>query len=169
MSTTPPPDRPTERLQPRPPPPQYERVAAPGAGDATLLFTRLEDTISSLRTALVVVGVLAALALGAALYAILRDDGSTGTRGAGSERVARLDDRVDRLSRQLQRLRSGSSSPGALSRRVDDLSRQVATLRDQGGGGASPETTQAIQDLGRRVDDLSRQVQDLGQGQTTPP
>lgn len=166
MSTTPPPDRPTERLQPTPPP-QYERVVPAGA-DPNLLFVRLEDTISSLRTALVIVGVLAVAALGLGLYAVLSNDNSTGTtRGAASaDRVARLDDRVDRLSRQVQQLRS---STNALTRRVDDLSRQLATLRSESAGGpASSDTTQALQDLNKRVDDLSRQVQQLGQTQTTP-
>jgi methyl-accepting chemotaxis protein len=174
MSTPPPPDRPTERLQPAPPPPQYERVVdprAPVATDATILFTRLEDTISSLRTWIAVIGVLAVAALGLGLYAVVRDTGSTGTtRGAASaDRVARLNDRVDRLSRQIQQLRSSSNGTSALSRRVDELSRQVATLRSQGGGGSSStDPTQALQDLNRRVDDLTRQVQQLGGTQTTP-
>jgi outer membrane murein-binding lipoprotein Lpp len=173
MSTPPPSDRPTERLQTAPPP-QYERAVdprAPVAADATILFTRLEDAISSLRTWLAVVGVLAVAALGLGLYAVLRDTGSAGTtRGAASAgRVTRLNDRVDRLSRQIQQLRSGSNGPGALSRRIDELSRQVATLRGQGAGGsASADPTQALQELDRRVDDLSRQVQQLGATQTTP-
>jgi polyhydroxyalkanoate synthesis regulator phasin len=172
MSTTPPPDRPTERLQPAPPAPQYERAVdprAPVATDATLLFTRLEDAISSLRTWLVLVGVLAVAALGLGLYAVLNNDNGT-TRGtASADRVARLNDRVDRLSRQVQQLRSTSGGTSALSRRVDELSRQVAALRSQGAGGSSStDTTQALQDLNKRVDDLSRQVQQLGQTQTTP-
>jgi polyhydroxyalkanoate synthesis regulator phasin len=169
MSTTPPPDRPTERLQPAPPAPQYERAVdprAPVATDATLLFTRLEDAISSLRTWLVLVGVLAVAALGLGLYAVLRNDNGT-TRGTAS--VARLNDRVDRLSRQVRQLRSASSGTSALSQRVDALSRQIAALRSQGANGSSPtDTTRAIQDLNKRVDDLSRQVQQLGQTQTTP-
>jgi uncharacterized protein HemX len=169
MSTTPPPDRPTERLQPTPPPPQYERAVeprAPLAADATVLFTRLEDAISSLRTWLVLVAVLAVAALGLGLYAVLRNDNGT-TRGTAS--VARLNDRVDRLSRQVRQLRSASRGTSALSQRVDALSRQIAALRSQGANGSSPtDTRQAIQDLDKRVGDLSRQVQQLGQAQTTP-
>ena len=172
MSTTPPPDRPTERLQPAPPPPQYERAVdprAPMTTDATLLFTRLEDAISSLRTWLALVGVVAVAALGLALYAVLRNDNGT-TRGtASADRVTRLNDRVDRLSREVQQLRSASGATSALSRRVDALSRQIAGLRSQGANGSSPtDPTQAIQDLNKRVDDLSRQVQQLGQTQTSP-
>jgi polyhydroxyalkanoate synthesis regulator phasin len=173
MSTPPPPDRPTERLQPAPPPPQYERVVdprAPVATDATILFTRLEDAISSLRTWLAVIGLVAVAALGLGLYAVLRND--TGTTGAtaSADRVARLNDRVDRLSRQVQELRSATSGTTALSRRVDALSRQIATLRSSQGadGSSSTDTTRALQDLNRRVDDLTRQVQQLGGTQTTP-
>jgi polyhydroxyalkanoate synthesis regulator phasin len=172
MSTTPPPDRPTERLQPTPPPPQYERAVeprAPMAADATLLITRLEDAISSLRTWLVLVAVLAVAAVGLGLYAVLRNDNGTTRGSASADRVARLNDRVDRLSRQVRQLRSASSGTSALSRRVDALSRQIAALRSQGANGSSPtDPTQAIQDLNKRVDDLSRQVQQLGQAQTTP-
>jgi polyhydroxyalkanoate synthesis regulator phasin len=172
MSTTPPPDRPTERLQPAPPAPQYERAVdprAPVATDATLLFTRLEDAISSLRTWLVLVGVLAVAALGLGLYAVLRNDNGT-TRGtASADSVAILNERVDRLSRQVQQLRSASSGTSALSQRVGALSRQIAALRSQdANGSSSTDTTRAIQDLNKRVDDLSRQVQQLGQAQTTP-
>jgi polyhydroxyalkanoate synthesis regulator phasin len=168
MSTTPPPDRPTERLQPTPPPPQYERAVeprAPMAADATLLIT----AISSLRTWLVLVAVLAVAAVGLGLYAVLRNDNGTTRGSASADRVARLNDRVDRLSRQVRQLRSASSGTSALSRRVDALSRQIAALRSQGANGSSPtDPTQAIQDLNKRVDDLSRQVQQLGQAQTTP-
>jgi polyhydroxyalkanoate synthesis regulator phasin len=174
MSTPPlPPDRPTERLQPAAPPPQYERVVdprAPVATDATILFTRLEDAISSLRTWLAVIGLVAVAALGLGLYAVLRNDtGATGAT-ASADRVARLNDRVDRLSRQVQELRSATSGTTALSRRVDALSRQIATLRSSQGanGSSSTDTTRALQDLNRRVDDLTRQVQQLGGTQTTP-
>lgn len=178
MSTTPPPppDRPTQRLQPQPPPVDYEQrvvergVAAP-ATDWSVVFARLQDSISSLRTGLVLIGILSALALGLALYALLGDDNGGGRRGASSERVSRLDDRVDRLSRQVQGLRAGDSATSALADRVDRLSRSVTALRSQAakGAAAAPDSTQAIDQLGQRVDDLSRQLQDLRQKSTTPP
>jgi hypothetical protein len=183
MSTTPPPDRPTERLQPTAPPPpempppvSYARPVDPGvpvATDPNLLFVRLEDSIASLRTALVFVGILAVLALGVGIYALVKDDGKTGTtRGAASDaRVTRVNDRVSRLSRQVQSLRSGGTSPAALATRVDALSRSVTALRTSqaSGANAAPDPTKAIQDLSTRIDDLDRQIQALKQGQTTTP
>lgn len=169
----PPPDRPTERLQPQPPPQyegaaQYEGAPRPGvpvAGDPALLFARLEDTISSLRTMVAVVGVIAVVALGLGLYAVLREDSSSSTPSdaASSDEVARLDERVDSLSRQVQDLRSSSGDTSALDDRIDDLSKEVDTLKS-----ASSETEQAVKDLEGRVDDLSSQVEELGQGQTPP-
>jgi polyhydroxyalkanoate synthesis regulator phasin len=178
MSTPPPPEPPTRRLEPTaapPPPPVYERVVEPGVApvgaDPNLLFVRLEDSISSLRTALMFVGILAVLAIGIAIYALTRDDTPAGTSGAvTSQQVTQLNDRVDRLSRQLQQLRADVRGTSALASRVDALSRSVSTLRSQAGSGAAAtDQTQAIQALNKRVDDLARQVQTLSQGQTTTP
>jgi methyl-accepting chemotaxis protein len=186
MSTTPPPppDRPTQRLQPSPPPAaEYEQrvvehgVAAP-ATDPSAMFARLEDAIRSLRTGLIVVGLLSALALGIGLYALLRADETDDEtrRGASAERVARLDDRVDRLSRQVQGLRADREGTNELADRVDRLSRSVTSLRGQAAGGdddaaAAADATQAVEQLGQRVDDLSTQVEELrqNQDQTTQP
>ncbi|MEA2131943.1 MAG: hypothetical protein QOJ85_4834 [Solirubrobacteraceae bacterium] len=177
MSTTPPPpDRPTERLQPTAPPaPQlaYDRVvepaAVPVATDPNLLFVRLEDAIGSLRTGLVIVGLLAVLALGVALYSLLKNDSTSSRGGASNARVTRVNDRVSRLSRQVQSLRSGGTSPAALAGRVDALSRSVTALRSSQASSttAAPDPTKALQDLSTRIDDLDRQVQALKQGQTT--
>ncbi len=179
MSTTPPPEPPTRRLEPTDPPPQpvYERVVEPGlapvAADPSLAFVRLEDAISSLRTALLFVGILAVLATGLAIYALTRDDGSpdgASSGGASRERVSQLDDRVDRLSRQVQQVRADARDSTQLTGRVDALSRSVTALRSQAGSGtAAPDATQAIQDLSKRIDDLDRRVQDLSsQSPTTP-
>jgi polyhydroxyalkanoate synthesis regulator phasin len=174
MSTPPPPEPPTRRLEPTaapPPPPVYEPGVAPVGADPNLLFVRLEDSISSLRTALMFVGILAVLAIGIAIYALTRDDTPAGTSGAvTSQQVTQLNDRVDRLSRQLQQLRADVRGTSALASRVDALARSVSTLRSQAGSGAAAtDQTQAIQALNKRVDDLARQVQTLSQGQTTTP
>ena len=175
MSTTPPPpEPPTRRLDPAPPPVAYERVVEPGIApaDPNLMFVRLEDAISSLRTGLVFVGLLTVIAIGLAVYALTRDDNtSNGTRSdaASTERVVQLDDRVDRLSRQVQQARADARAARDVGTRVDALSRSVTALRSQAGNGAaSADTTQAITDLGKRVDDLDQRVQDLSAGQTTP-
>ncbi len=187
MSTTPPPppDRPTQRLQPQPPPAaEYEQrvvehgVAAP-VTDWGVLIARLEDAIHSLRTGLIVVGLLSALALGVALYSLLANDDNQGDgrREASADRVARLDDRVDRLSRQVQGLRADREGTNELASRVDKLSRSVSSLRGQAasGGGdddaaaAAADARQVVEQLGERVDDLSQQVEELRQNQTTQP
>jgi outer membrane murein-binding lipoprotein Lpp len=179
MSTTPPPpEPPTRRLAPAPPPPPaYEPVAEPAyapvaAADPNLLLVRMEDAISSLRTALVFVGILAVLAVGLAIYALTRkDDTPARTSGStvSSERVAQLDDRIDRLSRQVQSARSDARAARELPSRVDALSRAVTTLRSEAGSGAAaPDATQAIKDLSGRIDELDQKVQALSQGQTTP-
>jgi outer membrane murein-binding lipoprotein Lpp len=174
MSTTPPPEPPTRRLDPTPPP-VYERVVEPGVpvapADPNLLFVRLEDSIASLRTGLVFVGVLAVLALGLAIYALTQDDGSparSSSGGVSSQRVSQLDDRIDRLSRQVQQARADARAARDVGTRVDDLARTVGQLRSQATDGGGADATQAITDLDTRLDKLEQQVQALGQGQTTP-
>jgi polyhydroxyalkanoate synthesis regulator phasin len=183
MSTVPPPEPPTRRIDPvAPPPPVHEerpvyqeRVVEPAVApvDPNLMFVRLEDAISSLRTGLVFVGILTVLAIGLSIYAITQnDDNNAGnTRaGASSQRVATLDDRIDRLSRQVQQARADARSAGDLTGRVDALSRSVSSLRGQAGSGgaAATQVTQAITDLDKRLDSLEQQVQDLSQAPTTP-
>ena len=173
MSTTPPPppDRPTERLQPTPPPPPppvyEERVVAPGA-DPGVILLRLEDAIASLRTGLMVVGVLAVAALGVAIYALMQDDDAGGAGSssglASDERVSDLDDRVDRISRQVQDLRSGDAGGGAVEDRVEALEKTVKTLAER--PGADPQ--QAIDELSSRIDDIAQDVEALKQAQPAP-
>ena len=160
MSTTPPPDRPTERLQPTPPPVYEQRGAAPAA-----------DAIGPLRTGLTIVGVIAVAALAVAVYALVQaNDSSSGSRSglATDSRVSQLDDRVDRLSRQVQELRSGGggSSGGGDSAALDDriaaLERTVKTLASR----PATDPTQAIEELSGRLDAVSRDVEELKQ---TPP
>jgi outer membrane murein-binding lipoprotein Lpp len=175
MSAQPPPEPPTRRLDPVAGAPVYERVVEPGVpvgADPGLLFVRLEDRIASLRTVLVFVAVIAVLGVGLAIYALTRvDNGSAGTNGgASSASITRLNDRVDRLSRQVQSARSAVRGISTLSQRVDALSKTVAGLRTAAStGAAAPDATQAIQDLSKRIDALDQRVQDLSQGQTTTP
>ena len=174
MATTPPPpDRPTEPLRPiRPEPPVVEeRYVAPAGVDTTSMLLALEDAVGALRTWLAVVGLVAAAALGVAIYALTQDDDDT-TRGsrsglASDERVSRLDDRIDRLSRQVQSLRAGDSggdSNAELGDRLDELEGTVETLGER----QSPDATQAIEELSGRIDELRSDVDALEQGAGTP-
>ena len=177
MSTTPPPDRPTEQIRPIRPEPAVvqERVVAPAA-DPGYVIARLEDALASLRTWLAVVALLAIVALGVAIYALTRDDDTTsGSRSglATDERVSRVDDRVDRLSRQVQSVRasrsagssSGAAATSELSDRVDQLETTVKSLSNS----SAPDATQAIKDLSGRIDDVAQDVEQLKQDQATTP
>lgn len=173
MSTTPPPDRPTERLRPEPPPQQpvyEERVVAP-AVDPNVVLLRLEDAIGSVRTGLMVVGVIAVAALGVAIYALTKADDDAGggsSRGLATEaRVSQLDDRIDRISRQVQGLRSGGgASSDAVEDRVAAVERTVKTLAER----PSADPQQAIDQLSERIDEIAQNVEALEQAQSqTPP
>lgn len=172
MPTTPPPDRPTERLAPSPAPrPVHEERAGAPDVDANLVLMRLEDAIGSLRTGLMIVGVIAVAALGVAVYALVTrgEDSGAGSRSglASDARVARLDDRIDRLSRQIQGLRSAEAS-GASGAAVDDrvaaLERTVKTLAER----PSADPQAAIDELSGRIDEIAQDVEALQQGQTSP-
>lgn len=165
-----PPDRPTEPLRPAPAPVPRQPVAyepVPPAVDVTAVLVRLEDAITSLRTGLMIVGVIAVAALGVAIYGLMKDDEtSSGRGGASSSRVATLEDRVDRLSRQVQATRANSNNSGdteALADRVDALERTVKTIADRPQPG---DATAAVRELSDRIDDLAADVEQLKTAQT---
>jgi hypothetical protein len=150
------------------PPPAYEqRGAAPGV-DPNVILLRLEDAIGSLRTGLTIVGVIAVAALAVAIYALVQADDSSsgGSRGdlATDSRVSQLEDRVDRLSRQVQELRSGGGDNAALDSRIAALERTVKTLASR----PSTDPTPAIDELSGRLESLSRDVEQLKQTPTPP-
>ena len=172
MATSPPPDRrPTEAL--RPAPPVYEeRVVAP-AVDPTVILVRLEDAVGALRTGLTIVGIIAVAALAVAIYGLVTDGSGTrsGSRAglASDERVSSLEDRADRLSRQVQALRSSGSTSSAgdtaLADRVAAIERTVKTLADR----PATDATQAVQELSSRIDEVAKDVEALKQAQQTAP
>ena len=139
-----------------------ERYVAP-AGDPNAVLLRLEDALNSLRTGLMIVGVIAVAALGVAIYTLLKDDdGATATRGnaASEERVSQLDDRIDRLSRQVQDARSEARNDDSegLGERVEALEGTVKELADRPAPG---DATQAVKDLAERIDDVAADVEQL--------
>ena len=147
-------------------------VAAP-AVDPNVILLRLEDAIEALRTWLVVVGVLALAALCVAVYALATDDEGDG-RGGGSqtglasdERVSQLENRIDRISRQVQGLRSdaGSSDTAEIGDRIEALERRVESLP---AGGSGDDATQAVEQLSGRVDELSKDIDELKSAQPAP-
>ena len=170
----PPPDRPTERLRPSPPPPVVEEyVSTAPAVDPNVILLRLEDAIEGLRTWLVIVGLVAIAAFGIALYSLLTDDegdgrGTTSRSGlASDERVTGLENRIDRLSRQVQDLRrdDGDSDTAAVGDRIEALEQRVESLPE---GGSGEDATQAVEQLSGRVDQLADDIEELKSAQATP-
>ncbi len=136
------------------------------AVDANAILLRLEDAIGSLRTGLMVVGVLAVAALGVAIYALMQasEDDDRGSRSglATDSRVSQLDDRIDRISRQVQGLRSGGAGDtDAVEDRVAALEKTVQTLAER----PSTDPQQAIDQLSERIDDIGQDVEALQQAQ----
>ena len=148
-----------------------ERLVTP-AVDPNVILLRLEDSIDALRTWLLVVGVLALVALGVAVYAIVSDDDTTADSGSRSRtglasdaRVSQIESRVDRLSRQVQDLRTDAGSGGdasALANRIDQLESTVKSLSGQPAAGG---TQGAIDELSGRIDDLAEDVEALKSSQ----
>jgi hypothetical protein len=172
VSSTPPPDRPTEPLRSARPAPAYEERVVTQGVDPNVILLRLEDAVGSLRTGLTIVGVIAVAALAVAIYALVSDNGPGGSsRGLATDsRVSQLENRVDRLSRQVQGLRSGSAGnssgagDAALADRVGALERTVKTLASR----PSTDPQQAIDVLSSRLDKVTRDVEALKQTSTTP-
>ena len=137
------------------------------AADANAVLLRLEDAMNSLRTGLMIVGVIAVAALGVAIYALMKEDeGGAGSGNAASDsRVSQLDDRVDRLSRQVQDVRSdvrGGGDAAELGDRVEALENTVKELADRPAPG---DATQAVQELSERIDDVTADVEELKSAQ----
>jgi hypothetical protein len=140
-----------------------ERYAVPAA-DPNVVLLRLEDSLASLRTGLMIVGVIAVAALGVAIYSLMKnDDTASGSRSglASDSRVSQLDDRIDRLSRQVQAARSaarGADDAAAVGDRVAALEKTVKTLAARPAPG---DATQAVKELSDRIDDVTSDVEQL--------
>ena len=139
------------------------------AVDPNTVLLRLEDAVDSVRTGLMIVGVIAVAALGVAIYALLRDDGAgAGSGNAASDaRVSLLDNRIDRLSRQVQDARREARSnddAAALGDRVQALEGTVKQLADRPAPGG--DATDAVQELSKRIDDVTADVEQLKSAQT---
>jgi outer membrane murein-binding lipoprotein Lpp len=185
---------PTEPLRPGAPAPvAAERVVAAPGIDPGLVVARLERTIDSLRTWVLIAGLAAVAALAVAIYAAVTADDAGGGRAAHSGYATNA--RVDRLSSDVKALRasntggvdtagltarvaaleaaaknSGAATGGggaaALAGRVATLESEVKTLA---GRPAPADPTSAIQQLSSRVDALSTQVAQLRQSAPATP
>jgi hypothetical protein len=151
--------------------------ARPVATERTVVRTEAEerlwadvlDRLGSLRTGLVVVGVIALAALGVALWALLDDVGDPDREDASRVRVERLADRVDRLESEVGEAPSKGgvatirAGQRALQRRVEALEATVeesrAAAEDVGEIGS---TIGALQDS---VDALEQRLEAVEQQQ----
>ena len=123
-------------------------------------------------------------ALAVAVYALIGSQ-EADRNSASSGRVARLDDRVDKLSRDLQRTRQSTSgtadqsdvnqvqrslSEKASAEDVRKLRRTIAKLQTQlADAKSNSDTSAALDQIDQRLDDLSRQVRQLQAKQQTQP
>lgn len=164
------PEPPTRRIPPQPPAgtpvAQSQHIEREVVTEDDLRHQQLLDKLRSLQTALALVGVLAAAALGVALYAVLSSDEEGDGRGASSSRVSQLEEDVDRLNERVED-RATENSVSELRQDVEELNGDVEQAQSEGGG--AEEATQAVEDLRGDVDQLEQQVEDLAQQAEAQP
>jgi ABC-type Na+ efflux pump permease subunit len=173
------PEPPTRRLEPSgavppPVPPPGEPVAA-GVPDERLVHEELADRIRTLRTWLAVLGTLAAIALGVALWALLtKEEESDAQRGATRNAVQRLDSRVDSLESEIGD-RATKSSVDKLEDEQEGIRDDVAEVRKQAeNAGDTKEIEQSVETVTEDVQELEQRVEaveqdgDAGGTETTP-
>jgi outer membrane murein-binding lipoprotein Lpp len=163
------PDEPTRRLPPThrpdaPPPREYEREVAVTADDELVWREEIVDRLSSLRTAVVLLGILAVAALGIALWALLtQEEESDARRGASADQVRDLEERVEELEQDIEQAPSRDAL-SQLSETVESLDERVGAVEDrverQGADGGASE--QAVEDLQGDVQQLGDSVEQLG-------
>ncbi|HYF28716.1 MAG TPA: hypothetical protein VD931_23445 [Baekduia sp.] len=161
-------DEPTRRLPQQPARGPEVRETVMSTGDDGWR-QRLEDRLRSLQTAVAVLSVLTAAALGIALWALLDDEGSSGgtTRGELSNRIERVEERLDD--------RATKGDVEGLQEDVQELTTKVdeaASRPQEDGGGDDGAAQQAVDDLRTQVEDLQGRVDQLeqsGGGTTTEP
>ena len=160
MSLPPDPDEPTRRLPPDAPPPRgYEREVAVTAGDDLVWREEVLDRLASLRSAVVVLGIVAVAALGVALWALLtQEEESDAQQGASVERVRDLEDRVAELEQDVEQA-SSRDELAQLSENVESLDERVGDLEDRVERQAGDE--QAVEDLQGDVQELGDAVEQL--------
>ncbi len=137
---------------------------------------RVEDQIRNLKQLLAVVGVLALIAVGVALWALLGEDEDSGS--ASAERVARLDDRVDQLEKEVGDT-SEESDVNRLEKELENKADQdeLEKVRDEveqlsedvRGSESGDDTAQTVDQLDQRMDELEQQVKDLQDQQEQQP
>jgi hypothetical protein len=126
----------------------------------------LRDQVRSLRTAVVLLGILLVVTLGIAAWALLAnqdDSGSTTRRGASPARVAKLEDRVSALESRVRDAPSKgdladlTAQQKVLDGRLDALEKASDDAASQQ---SVDQVQQDLEDLQKRVDQIEQQQQD---------
>ena len=136
--------------QPPPGPPLSEREIARAEAEELAWRELVRDQLRSLRTGMMVLGALALVALGIALWALLGDDsGSERRGGASSARVVALERQVEQIRSDIERTPS-SAAIASLRARQQALEKQIVTLAET--------VQQQDMQIQQRLDDLERQA-----------
>jgi predicted RNase H-like nuclease (RuvC/YqgF family) len=162
-----PPEEPTRPLPPATPPParvvDERRVAAPV--EDPYRTELLLDQLRSLRTALVIVGLIAVAALAVAVYTVLTKEEESDTQaGASRQQVDHLTGRVDALESDVKdratkdEVNQVADDVQALSNRVDKLAKQTQSADSSG---TDKEARSSIDQLNTNVQTLSQSMKDL--------
>jgi hypothetical protein len=165
-------DRPTEPLRPRAPVAREAVVATEPAVDPAWAV-RIDESLRNLKGLMALLTVLSLVGIGLAVWALMEADGDGDQTGASRERVASIDDRVDRLESEVGDTDDVSDrlADKASKQAVADLRGEVDELRtaveEADSGGDTTAIVDAVEDLGTRVDQLEQDVADL-QAQQSP-
>jgi hypothetical protein len=174
-----PPDEPTRRVPVAPAVPRQAPVApvAPAAAayapEDVYWREQVLARLDGLRTALAIIGVVAVLALGLAIWALLRENEDRSSGNGVAARSAQIRD----LREDIDTLRSQMANR-ATTGQLDAVTKQLAAA-DQGkpttATGATDALNKSVSQLGQQVGELGQRVKALedaassaGATQTTP-
>ena len=117
----------------------------------------LADDLRSLRTALILVGLLSLGALGAAVYAIVENEDDDEGRSSLRDRTGELDRRVDELEEQATRA-SEESDVAALRRRLTAATAAARTANRR--AAAASETASGLREQVTELGETNEQLAD---------
>jgi outer membrane murein-binding lipoprotein Lpp len=132
----------------------------------------LLDQLRSLRTALVIVGLIAVAALAVSLYTVLTKEEESDTHaGASRQQVATLSDRVDALESDVKDratkddVNQVADDVQTLSNRVDKLAKQTqpadSSATDKEARASIDQLNTTVETLSQDIKDLDKRVRDL--------
>lgn len=178
MSSSLPPEPPTQPLRPVGPPEPIPPARVVEHEVDPAFVAQLDDTVRSMKTALALLALVTLAALGLALWALLRaeeaDNDRGGDRTVNAAEVSRsdfeaLEDDVQELRGDVRQARSGTKD-AASEEDIAELRGEVEALQKQADepapeAGADEETTQALDDLREAVETLDQRLQDVEEAQ----